>query len=99
MNRVWTETEIATLVQTNDKVLYGALRNLYDCQTEGEKLDGSTHVVNGAGFNGVDAPILSSFCEFLNKTGFLTPKQKIIARKKLIKYNKQLTRLANKEVA
>ena len=95
MARVWTEEEIKNLIQSNDKVLYGALKKLYACQTNDEQVDGETKEQNGIGFNGVDAPILSSFCEFLNKTGFLTPKQKIIARKKLIKYNRQLTRLAN----
>lgn len=93
--RIWTEEEIKELVQTNDKVLYGALRNLYACQTAEEQSAGYTKEYNGMGFNGVDAPILSSFCEFLNKTGFLTPKQKVVARKKLVKYNKQLTKLAN----
>lgn len=93
--RVWNEDEIKNLIQTNDKVLYGALKKLYACQTADEQADGVTHEYNGKGFNGVDAPILSSFCEFLNKTGFLTPKQRVIARKKLIKYNKQLTVLAN----
>lgn len=93
--KVWTEEEIKNLVQTNDKVLYGALKKLYACQTDEEQCDGTTHELNGKGFNGVDAPILSSFCEFLNKAGFLTPKQKAVARKKLVKYNKQLTLLAN----
>lgn len=95
MARVWTEEEIKDLIQTNDKVLYGGLRKLYACQTADEQNSGTTKEYNGKGFNGVDAPILSSFCEFLNKTGFLTPKQKAIARKKLVKYNKQLTTLAN----
>ena len=93
--RVWTEEEIRNLVQTNDKVLYGALRNLYNCQTADEKEDGETTHQNGAGFNGLDAPILSSIAEFLNKNGFLTEKQKVLVRKKLVKYNRQLTRLAN----
>lgn len=93
--KTWTAEEIKNLVQTNDKVLYGALKKLYACQTADEQTSGTTNHQNGAGFNGVDAPILSSFCEFLNKTGFLTPKQRIIARKKLVKYTKQLTMLAN----
>lgn len=93
--KIWTEQEIKDLIQTNDIVLYRALQGLYKCQTDEEQAAGQTHVVNGKGFNGVDAPILSSFCEFLNKTGFLTSKQKALARKKLIKYNKQLTKLAN----
>ena len=93
--RIWTEDEIKILIQENDKVLYGALNKLYNEQTADEQADKSTKVHNGVGFNGVDAPILSSMAEFLKKTGFLTPKQKTLARKKLIKYNKQLTRLAN----
>lgn len=93
--KTWTAEEIKELIQTNDKVLYGALKKLYACQTADEQTSGETNHQNGMGFNGIDAPILSSFCEFLNRTGFLTAKQKIIARKKLIKYNKQLTMLAN----
>lgn len=95
MARVWTEEEMKELVQTNDKVLYGALKRLYDCQTADEQSAGQTKLHNGAGFNGTDAPILSSMAEFLKRTGFLTEKQKVIVRRKLVKYNKQLTRLAN----
>lgn len=93
--RIWTETEIKDLVQTNDKVLYGALKQLYACQTADEKIEKNAVIRNGAGFNGADAPILTSFAEFLLKAGFLTYKQKAIARKKMIKYTRQLTRLAN----
>lgn len=93
--RIWTEEEIKTLIQTNDKVLYGALKKLYAEQTADEQSSGETRHHNGVGFNGADSKIMSSFAEFLNKTGFLTPKQRIVARKKLVKYNKQLTRLAN----
>lgn len=93
--RIWTEDEIKFYIQTNDKSLYGALKRLYACQTAEEQNSGETKENNGKGFNGLDAPILSSFCEFLNKTGFLTSKQKILARKKLIKYTRQLTVLAN----
>lgn len=93
--RVWSEEEIKKLVQENDKVLYGALRKLYAEQTSDEQAAGTTKHYNGVGFNGADAKIMSSFAEFLKKTGFLTPKQKAVARRKLVKYNKQLTRLAN----
>lgn len=93
--RVWTEEEIKNLIQINDKVLYGALRKLYAEQTADEQRDGETKYNNGVGFNGADSKIMSSFAEFLNRTGFLTPKQKAVARRKLVKYNKQLTKLAN----
>lgn len=93
--KTWTEEEIKSLVQTNDKVLYGALRKLYAEQTADEQRSGDTTHRNGAGFNSIDAKFLSSVAEFLNKAGFLTDKQKAVTRKKLVKYTKQLTRLAN----
>lgn len=93
--RIWTEQEIKDLVQTNDKVLYGALKKLYACQTEDEQRVGETTENNGVGFNGADSRFLSSVAEFLISRGFLTDKQKAVTRKKLVKYNKQLTRLAN----
>ena len=93
--RTWTAEEIKNLIQTNDKVLYGALKKLYACQTADEQSVGETNENNGVGFNGVDAPILSSMTEFLIQRGYLSDKQKVIVRKKLVKYNNQLTKLAN----
>ena len=93
--KVWTNDEIKELVQTNDKVLYGALKKLYGEQTTDEQRAGDAKEHNGRGFNSLDAQILSSFAEFLLRTGFLTYKQKLLARRKLVKYTKQLTRLAN----
>lgn len=93
--RIWTEEEIKNYIQTNDTVLYGALKKLYECQTADEQASGHTNHYNGMGFNGVDSPILSSMAEFLIKRGFLTDKQKAVVRKKLVKYNKQLTKLSN----
>ena len=93
--RVWTEEEIRTYVQTNDKVLYGAIRKLYNEQTADEKMAGETKHYNGVGFNGADSKFMSSIAEFLAKTGFLTEKQKFAARKRMVKYTKQLTKLAN----
>lgn len=95
VHKVWEEDEIKSLVQTNDKVLYGALKNLYNCQTADEQTDADTRHANGVGFNAIDAPFLTSVSQFLMKRGFLTDKQKQITRKKLVKYNKQLTALAN----
>lgn len=93
--RVWTEQEIKDFIQTNDKALYGALKKLYACQTADEQKCSETKEHNGVGFNGVDAKFLSSVSQFLIRNGFLTDKQKVIVRKKLVKYNRQLTRLAN----
>ena len=93
--RVWTEDEIRHLIQTNDEVLYNGLKKLYACQTADEQEAGTTKVHNGKGFNSVDAKFLTSVSQFLIRTGFLTAKQKAAVRKKLVKYNKQLTAIAN----
>lgn len=95
MARIWLEEEIKHLVQTNDIVLYRAIKQLYDRQTEDEKAAGNTKHYNGVGFNGADSRFMSSIAEFLIKHRFLTDKQKFVARKKMIKYTKQLTAIAN----
>ena len=93
--KIWTIEEMKTLIATNDRVLYRALIVLYNGQTADEKRDGATRYTNGIGFNGVDAPILTAFTEFLKRNKFLTDKQKTLARKKLPKYAKQLVKVAN----
>lgn len=93
--RVWTEEEIRNLIQTNDTVLYRALLKLYSCQTESEQEYGKTTHKNGVGFNSFDAEFLTSASEFLKHRNYLTDRQKASVRKKLVKYNKQLTKLAN----
>ena len=94
--RIWTEDEIRDYVQTNDKVLYGAIKKLYDEQTADEKEAGQTKHYNNIGFNGADSKFMSSIAEFLIRKGYLTEKQKFAARKRMVKYTKQLTRLANR---
>lgn len=95
MAKIWTEDEIKVLIQTNDTVLYRALKKLYNEQTKDEQAAGATKHHNGVGFNGADSQFLSSVSEFLIQRGFLTDKQKYVVRKRLVKYNKQLTKLAN----
>ena len=93
--KIWTIEEMKNLIATNDTVLYKALIVLYNGQTADEQRDGATRYTNGIGFNGVDAPILTSFAEFLKKNRYLSVKQKALARKKLPKYAKQLVTVAN----
>ena len=96
--KVWKKEEIKDLIENrNDAVIRGMLR-IYDLQTESEQVFGDTHEHNGVGFSGVDGGIMSSFSEFYDKTGFLTSKQMKIARKKMLKYAGQLTKISNKEL-
>jgi hypothetical protein len=41
---------------------------------------------------------MSSFVKFYNKAGFLSYKQMKIARKKMLKYAGQLTKIVNEEL-
>lgn len=93
--KTWTKEEIKDLILKNDEMVKRSIIKLYDYQTEYEKVSGETHEFNGVGFNGADSVILSSFAEFIKKTNFLTKKQTEIARKKLVKYSTQLTKIAN----
>lgn len=95
MSKIWTEEEIRNMIQTDDRVLYRALNRLYQCQTEDEQRQCRTTHRNGVGFNGVDGKFMTSICKFMITRGYLTDKQKYCARKKIVKYTKQLTALAN----
>jgi len=93
--RIWTVEEIKNLLQTNDKFICKATVKLFEKQTEEEKATDHTGVSNGVGFNGTDAFIMSKFAKFYMERGFLSPKQLAIAKRKIQKYAKQLTTIAN----
>ena len=93
--RTWTVEEIRNLINTNDKFIGTAIVKIFEQQTIDEQSCDETQENNGVGFNGVDAPILSSFAKFYMKNGYLSTKQIAIARKKMPKYSKQVCGLAN----
>ena len=76
---------------------YRALEIVYAGQTSEEQMHGSTYNLNGIGFSGCDAEILSSFAEQLEKKRVkygagarLSPKQEALVMKKMKKYAKQI---------
>lgn len=106
----WTKDSIkAKMSQTNPEgdmwVVRGMLAIL-QWQTAEEQANGMTVEDNGVGFNGVDAEILTSFCQQASRvlesrpndpmrySRCLSPKQMEIARKKMLKYSGQLARIA-----
>lgn len=97
--RVWTVNEIKNLLETNNTFLARAIVKIYERQTIDEQQTDSTGHNNGIGFNGIDAFILSKFAKFYMDRKFLSPKQITIARKKMMKYAKQLTTIANEAKA
>ena len=67
-----------------------ALTLVYSYQTADEQEDKKTSLKNGAGFNGLDAEILSSFSEQVLKGRKLSPKQMAIVHRKMPRYARQV---------
>ena len=94
-----TQEFIAQQMEKSDAWLYRSITAIYKWQTEDEKAIQATSHSNGVGFNAIDAHILSSFAVQIAQRGFLTVKQKMIARKKMVKYAGQLFRIATSKSA
>tara|TARA_R110002020_G_scaffold293707_1_gene509412 strand:- start:751 stop:1053 length:303 start_codon:yes stop_codon:yes gene_type:complete len=99
MNKHWTIEEIRALIAENDKAVARGILAIYGKQTAMEQMVGETSASNGVGFSGADAPFLSSLALFYQAKGFLSPKQVEIGRKRITKYARQLTDIANTPVA
>jgi hypothetical protein len=88
---------IQNLLDTNDLAVGRALLVIFERQTDNEKSADRTEDKNDIGFSGVDAEICSSFAKQYKSRGFLSPKQMVIARKKMKKYWKQLAEIAREK--
>ncbi len=95
-NKIWVKSEIKRKLEENDAWVIKGISTIYKLQTE-QIGDTKEH-------NGIDAFIMSFFEEHINtwdqrKFGIpLSPKQLMVARKKIVKYSDQLTRIANGEL-
>lgn len=94
----WTKEAIKEQMKVSEKWVLRGLVAIYRLQTESEKAIGTTVEDNGVGFNGVDSELLSSFAEQYIERGFLTTKQIEWARKKMLKYAGQLSKIANNKI-
>jgi hypothetical protein len=97
MTKTWDKPSIQTLIHSNPKALHRAIIKIYERQTADEQDLDQTIEHNGIGFNGIDAEIMSSFAKQLMTRGFLSPKQTVIAQKKMPKYWKQILQLINEK--
>lgn len=95
---MWTVDKMKDILNRYDDQVAKAVVKIYEKQTYDEQVSQETKENNGVGFNGVDAPIMSSFARFYLERGYLSPKQLSIARKKIMKYAGQLCKIANQEV-
>lgn len=92
----YTLAQIKEKITTNPQWTERAILALYRLQTSEEQHNQQTVENNKRGFNGVDAPILSSFASWMRGgTRHLTAKQLTIAQKRIGKYAAQLYGIAN----
>ena len=82
--------DIRTNISTKPAWAERAILAIHRYQTSTEQRYHETTELNGVGFNGVDAYILSSLADQLMRGRHLTEKQLAIAYRKLPKYAKQL---------
>lgn len=96
---------IRTLLSTSDRAVVRALTTLYGLQTADEQQGDQTVYRNARGFNAADAEILSSFARQVHqrqaggRAELLSPRQLVVARRKLAKYAGQLARLSSPQPA
>lgn len=96
--KVWGVEEIRALLETNDRMVEKSIVKLWERQTEDEKATKDTNTQNGIGYNHVDSSLMSSFAEQILRGKRLSEKQMVYARKKIMKYAKQITKIANGEL-
>jgi hypothetical protein len=96
--KMWDKEEIKDLILKSNKMVQRSLVKLFEKQTEDEKMSEETKEHNGVGFNGVDSKFLTSLAKQVQQGRTLSEKQMTHARKKLVKYSGQLTKIANGEI-
>ena len=93
-NKKEIEAAIRAAITTERNRAIKALLRIYEYQTEDEKACGTVDNLNGVGFVGTDAELLTSFCKQYEIRKTLSDKQMAILFKKIGKYAGQLTRQA-----
>ena len=88
------QAAIKTAITTNPKKAIDALMRVFEYQTADEQENGTVSKLNGVGFAGTDAEILTSFVNQYNRKGHLSEKQMTMLYSKIGKYAGQLTRQA-----
>jgi hypothetical protein len=86
MTKEWTKAEIAEKIATDTRWLIRSILAIYAFQTPDEQAMEGTAYDNNRGFNGVDAPFLSSLAKQIQEGRNLSQKQMEMARKAMKKY-------------
>ena len=91
----WDKERMVHYLENSDEMVRRAVVKIWELQTADEQLSEATRHHNGVGFNGYDAQILTSFAKQIRDGFRLSEKQMSIARKRMLKYTKQLVDIAN----
>lgn len=91
----WTEEDIKGLLMNSDMMVMKSLIELYKCQEDDEKEYAVTTHRNGIGFSGYDAKILTKLAKRVIKDNGFYDSDVHITRIKMLKYKRQLTKIAN----
>jgi hypothetical protein len=94
----YTTEEIHQHLEVDDRWLIRGLLAIHARQTADEQVAQATIERNNVGFNGCDAQFLTDIAQKYQKYGRLSDKQIIAVRKCMLKYARQLTKIANKEL-
>ncbi len=95
---LWTPTTIRFLLSQNNYSVLRGMVVLYDNQTFDEKLCENTFIRNGKGFDAYDAKICSRIALKIKTGEHITKKEMDLARRKTMKYAKQLADKANSNI-
>ena len=95
LHEPWNKASIQALLDENDRAVLRAVLVIFERQTAVEQASHSTQLHNNRGFTAVDAEFGSSLAVQIQRSGSLSPKQMLYARKMMKKYHRQLAEVAN----
>jgi len=95
MKEPWQKEDIRAMLETRDVAVEKGLVSILKFQTSEETVRESTIEDNGVGFNGADAPFLTSLAKQVAAGRHLNERQMKFGRKCMLKYSGQLARIAN----
>ena len=88
--KLYNETVVMELIETNQPFLERALVKIYDRQTEDEQVAKVTHYHNHIGFNSADARNMSYYAKWVQSGRPLSGTHLEKCKKTLKKYRKQI---------
>ena len=98
MPTLWTKEIIKHQIETNQKWLERAIVAIYKKQTISEQKIEHSIEYNNKGFSGPDSKRLSYYAKWILSGKHLTGEHLITAKAKMLKYSKQLEKIANRKI-